>query len=182
MAEHLSKYPDHRFKYPDHPMPELQLSQTEPTRPAYLDPLRDLSAGANLRDPIRTADLNAQHFKYSSKPVWGFGSAGIGYRYKYDSDLSKSTQKHARLSMPHAQHRGRARHFRDRRDMEVKEMSEKEWLMDLEKTLAQETDAAQAQAQAAAAASASSPIQSTPAAATPKVVPAKAVEDVVEAN
>merc|ERR1712232_262921 len=42
-------------------------------KPAYMAPLKDPSEEANRRNPIRTADLNYQYFKYRKRPKWGFG-------------------------------------------------------------------------------------------------------------
>jgi hypothetical protein len=93
---------------------------------SYLHPLKDPSDEANRRNPIRTADLNCQYFKYQTKPTWGFGSSGLGYRFKQGTAFSR--QAPVRTS-------SRLRGFRDLRD-EIPEISEKEWQVALDKALA----------------------------------------------
>jgi hypothetical protein len=81
----------------------------------------------NRRNPIRTADLNCQYFKYKEKPRWGFGSSGLGYRFMPGTAFSR--QAPVRTS-------SRLRGFRDLRE-ELPEMMEKDYQAVLEKTLAE---------------------------------------------
>jgi hypothetical protein len=94
-----------------------------------IEPPRDIGDETNRKNPIRTADLNCQYFKYSSKPQWGFGSSGLGYRFTPGTAFSRH---------PHVKTSSRLRGFRERRE-EIPEASEKEYQDALAKALAEAT-------------------------------------------
>jgi len=95
------------------------------------------------RKAIRTVDLNAQYFKFNSKPQFGFGSSGIGFRFSAGTEFRN---KPSRRDLPHSRLRG----FRELRES-IPERSEQEYKDALEKALAEAAKAAAAQAAAAEA-------------------------------
>jgi hypothetical protein len=127
----------------DSEVAEVPAATQEPSSPTLMShgsPPVDWQRHQELsrRNPIRTADLNCQHFKYPTKPTWGFGSSGLGFRFNPGTTFSKKP-----LIAPHERLRG----FRELRDA-VPTKSEKEYQAALEHALA---EAAAAAAAAAAA-------------------------------
>lgn len=128
---------------------------------------QEASEDADRKNPIRTADLNCLYFKYKQKPTFGFGSSGLGFRFRPGSQFARKP-----AVAPHQRLRG----FRERRDLETQDTTrlpwrsyqdssplEKHYQAALQKALDQ---ASEAQAAAAAAASAAS--EATPAPARSK--------------
>lgn len=137
------------YPYPE-PTPQQKSSLSEgmeltdpvpaapPQESTYAHSPREVYDEADRRNPIRTADLNAQYFKYKHKPTWGFGSSGIGFRFAKGTPFAKQP-----LIKPHTRLRG----FRELREA-IPERSEKDYQEALTKALA---DAANAATVAAAA-------------------------------
>lgn len=98
-------------------------------RPSAQNDLEDLS---DRRNPIRTVDLNQQHFKYKSKPTWGFGSSGLGFRFAAGTPFSKQPQ-----IKPNTRLRG----FRELREA-MPERTEKECQDVLERAMTEAAEAA----------------------------------------
>lgn len=110
------------------------------------------SEDADRKNPIRTTDLNAQYFKYKQKPTFGFGSSGLGFRFRPGFQCSKKP-----ALIPHQRMRG----FRERRELEHPHpTAEKHYQVALDEALKKASEAQEAAAAAAAAASAA---EATPA-------------------
>jgi len=135
----------------DAPLQETSQSVAEQTQELPRG-AQELDEDANRKNPIRTTDLNQQYFKYKQKPTHGFGSSGLGFRFRAGAQFAKVP-----ALIPHKRLRG----FRERRDLETQDRSEKHYQAALEAALAQASAAQEAAAAAAAAASAA--LEATPA-------------------
>jgi len=113
------------------------LQEASPVKPLAL-----VDESLDRKNPIRTVDLNIQHFKYRTKPTWGFGSSGLGYRFNSGTAFSKK---------PDIKTHSRLQGFRELRE-NIPERSEKEYQEALDRALAEATAAAHASGASASAA------------------------------
>jgi hypothetical protein len=136
------------------------LATSQPSRPA--------DEPADRRNPIRTADLNCQYFKFSTHPNHAFGSSGLGFRFMPGTQFARQP---AQRQKPHSRLRG----FRELRE-EIPEMSEKVYQDALEKAMAEATAAA-AKAQALSQKAIAAPTQAETSAARKQAANSAAISN-----
>jgi len=78
-------------------------------------------------------DLNQQFFKYSSPPSCGFGVSGLGFRFMPGTQFARK---------PPIRTNGRLKGFRELRE-DIPELSEKEYQVSVERSLAEAATQAQ---------------------------------------